>query len=69
MSNQRFVSATRFFTEAILITVFLCGVTLLVGYIQGTDLSIWWLLLATPFFFGFSSAALMLSGSVMVEGE
>ena len=69
MSNQRFVSATRFFTETILITVFLCGLTLLVGYIQGADLSIWWLLLAAPFFFGVSSAALMLSGSVMVDGE
>ncbi|EOG4615071.1 hypothetical protein ACLD9I_004718 [Pseudomonas aeruginosa] len=69
MTNQRFVSGTRFFTEALLITAFLCGVTIIVGCFQRADLSLWWMLLAAPFFFGFSCTALMLSGSVMVENE
>lgn len=66
MSNQRFVSGTRFFTEALLIAAILCVVTIIGGFFQGTDLSPWWLLLAAPLYFGFSCTALMLSGSVMV---
>lgn len=69
MSYQRFVSGTRFFTEALLITTFLCGVTIIFGFFKGTDLSSWWLLLAAPFFFGLSTTALMFSGSVIVERE
>lgn len=69
MSHQRFVSGTRFFTETLLFTTFLCGVTIIFGFFQGTDLSAWWLLLAAPFFFGLSTTGLMLSGSVIVERE
>lgn len=69
MSNPRFVSATRFFTEALLFTAFLCGVAVTYGHLESIHLSPWWLLLAAPFFFGLGCAGLMLSGSVMVEKE
>lgn len=39
----------------------------MIGYIHRIGLSPWWLLLAAPLFFGFGCAALMLTGSVMVE--
>ncbi|EOZ2859334.1 hypothetical protein ACQQ32_005642 [Pseudomonas aeruginosa] len=67
MSPQRFVSGTRFFTEAFVITAILIGASVMIGYIHNIGLSPWWLLLAAPFYFGFGCAALMLTGSVMVE--
>ncbi len=69
MIDYRHMSATRFFTETVLIAVGMCAVTLIVGYMQGTDLSLWWLLLAFPFFFGLGYAAMVLSGAVMVETD
>lgn len=67
MTEQRFMSATRFFTEASLITAFCCFITYLGLLHSGPVSSLWWLLIAAPFWFLCAVTALMLSGYVMVD--
>lgn len=67
MSNQRFVSATRFFTEAVLMTLILCGFTYVWMYLQIPAHAPWWALFGAPFYFGMSATLLMLTGAKMVE--
>ncbi len=67
MSNPRFVSATRFFTEAVLMTLIFCGFTYVWMYLQIPDQAPWWALFAAPFYFGMSSTLLMLTGAKIVE--
>lgn len=67
MSSPRFVSATRFFTEAVLITLIFCGFTYVWMYLQMPAQAPWWALLGAPFYFGMSSTLLMLTGAKMVK--
>lgn len=67
MSDKRFKSPVRFFTETLIYTLGLCCSTILAGYVQDMHISLWWMLVAFPVLFSFSCYALMLSGYVIVD--
>lgn len=67
MNDRRFRSPLRFFSEALIYTVGLCGSIILAAYVQDMHLSLWWMLLAFLVLFCVSCYTLMLSGYVIVE--
>ncbi|HEJ2342719.1 TPA: hypothetical protein ACWLUJ_006185 [Pseudomonas aeruginosa] len=67
MSDKQFKSPVRFFTEALIYTLGLCGSTILAASVQDMHISLWLMLAAFPVLFCFSCFALMLSGYVIVD--